>query len=97
MLEGVCPETPLEVRVIVPVARHFPEVGFQASVDALFAQLQRANLLRTDRLFGWLLLIEWMAVVTWKMLTGLGPPNSRVLLILLVNALLVSVPICTHW
>jgi two-component system sensor histidine kinase/response regulator len=91
VLEGAFPE---EVRVIAPVVRQFPEAGSQGSVDALFAQLQRANLLRTDRLFGWLLLIEWMAVVTWKALTGLGPPNSRVLLILLVNALLVSVPIC---
>ena len=91
LFEGVRPE---EIQALARASRPLSGTGSQHSVEALFAQLQRANLLRTDRLFGWLLLIEWMAVVTWKVLTGLGPPGSRVLLILLVNALLVSVPIC---
>jgi PAS domain S-box-containing protein len=89
-IEGVRPE---ETAGLVPVVRSFSPSGSRRTLE-LFAQLQRANLLRTDRLFGWLLLIEWMAVATWKLLTGLGPQQDRVLLILLVNALLVSVPIC---
>ena len=63
------------------------------TVEALFQQLYRANLLRTDRLFGWLLIIEWAAVVTWKAMTGLGPERETVSFILMVNALLVSVPV----
>ena len=91
MLEGVRPE---EIPAVAPVVRPISHSVSRGSEEALFAQLERANLLRTDRLFGWLLLIEWMAVVTWKVLTGFGPQQNRVLLILLVNALLVSVPIC---
>jgi PAS domain S-box-containing protein len=65
----------------------------ERSVEALFQELYRANLLRTDRLFGWLLLIEWAAVVTWKALTGLGAEREAVSAILMVNAALVSVPV----
>jgi PAS domain S-box-containing protein len=65
----------------------------ERSVEALFQHLYRANLLRTDRLFGWLLIIEWAAVVMWKALTGLGPERETVSFILMVNALLVSVPV----
>lgn len=56
---------------------HATQDAPEHSVEELFEQLHRANLLRTDRLFGWLLIIEWAAVVTWKAMTGLGPQRRR--------------------
>jgi PAS domain S-box-containing protein len=72
---------------------HATQDAPEHSVEELFEQLHRANLLRTDRLFGWLLIIEWAAVVTWKAMTGLGPQRETIGFILMVNALLVSVPV----